>query len=152
MTALTVGTVHASRAGGLNIISILTNIREYISAYLDTRSVSQATLELHHSTADFVTHAGLPAMVDWRRRGVAVVGGVRVCSVVVGSKRSASTMTVMAQTVGMGGGLLGASVCASDRVGRLARGDFGVMVAVSETGHDAATRGRSCGGACASHY
>lgn len=84
-----------------------------VEAYLDTWSVSQRALELHHSARDLITNGCVASVMgSWRASGMSSAWGTTGAS-------SPSTTSGCSVWSGGGGGLDSAGVC----------------VATTETGH-----------------
>ena len=95
------------------------------AAYLDTGLASQATLEVHQATTDLVAHSRLAML-----RGVhslAASGGSATSGSALGSKRSLASMAMVADAIGVCGGLSGGGGSASDGVSGSRLRDTGVL-------------------------
>lgn len=102
--------MHAASTSSLNIVSapgIIAVWGTSSSAYLDSRSVGQATLQLQEGTADLVLHGRLALlMMDAGRRSSCC------CGVVLDGLTTAEETTATTGSGGGGGGVLTAGgVC-----------------------------------------
>jgi hypothetical protein len=110
-----------------HIVSIRSNILiEVFLAYLETRTSSQRTAQLHHSTADFISHRYFAAvMLDWGASGGVIV----ICATVLTTAHDAGAWRATRCRCG--------GVC----------GGCGFW-STSETGEET----WATGGGCASHF
>jgi len=144
----------ASTSSLKHIVRQRSNQSLYQVAYLDTRLASQATLEVHQSTAELVAHGRLAVLSASCRHTLAASSCGAASGGALGSKRALAGVAVVAQAAGVCCGLPGGGGSTSDGVpgsGLRDTSGLGCLLA-SEAGQEAwfATSGSGRSGSCAS--